>query len=51
MMYRDKEFLFIKRLVMFPLLASWNKFVGTRMEAPLHSPITKAAYRGYTQNK
>jgi hypothetical protein len=32
---------------MFSILASWNEFLGTSMEALLDSSVTRAAYRGY----
>jgi hypothetical protein len=36
---------------MFPLIASWNEFAGTPMEAPLDDSITRAASMGYTRSK
>jgi hypothetical protein len=36
---------------MFPLLASWNVFVGTPTEAALDSSNIRAAYNGHTRSK
>jgi hypothetical protein len=36
---------------MFPLLASWNEFAETPMEASLDGSIMRAVYTGYTRSK
>jgi hypothetical protein len=41
----------IRRLGMFPPLASWIKFAGTPMEAPLDGYVSTADYRTYTRSK
>jgi hypothetical protein len=41
----------MKLLDVFPILASWNEFAGTPMEAPLDDCIKKDAYKGYKRCK
>jgi hypothetical protein len=36
---------------MFPLLASWNDFAGTPMEAALEGSAAGVAYKGYMRIK
>jgi hypothetical protein len=36
---------------MFPLLARWNEFAVTPMEAPLDGSIRKVAHRGIHANQ
>jgi hypothetical protein len=31
---------------MLPLLASWNEFAGTPVEAPLDGSVARVVYRG-----
>jgi hypothetical protein len=45
------EFVYTKRLAMFPLLTRWNEFAVTPMEEPLDGSVTRSAYRGYTRSK